>query len=130
MAAIYSRRSRAPEANEKIRRILLSQAAAGVLLRHNCMRRDDDNTLESNNMGPTCLRLLAQHVFDLLDGLGLHAELVLVTDAAVGGDVTHDCFCHIMHQCHLHAARGIHATITGQQRHHPHPVHVVCMDRV
>jgi uncharacterized iron-regulated protein len=78
-------------------------------------------------MGLTCLCFLAQHAFDLLDGLGLHAELVFVTDTAVRGDVTHDCFSHVMHQGHLHAARGIHTTVTGQQRHHAHPVHVVCV---
>jgi hypothetical protein len=31
-----------------------------------------------------------------------------------------------MHQGHLHAARGIYPTVTGQQRHHAHAVHVVC----
>lgn len=65
---------------------------------------------------------------------GCHAPLLLLASSAplitltpaVGRDVAHDCLGHIMHQRHLHAAAAVDTTVTGQQRHHAHAVHVVC----
>ena len=69
--------------------------------------------------------MVTQFGADLFHGFGLEPVLLVLADATVRCDVSHDALGNVVDECHLDALVGVEIGSAGDECHHGHAIHVI-----